>query len=80
MYSPGNALVVYEMSKHVLPTAPSPTTTHLMFCIYKMVRILNDRTVEELTIADNLEEGGKWLSRRVRPLPNFYAKFAGLIK
>jgi len=75
MYSPGNALVVYEMSKHVLPTAPSPTTTHLMFCIYKMVR-----TVEGLTIADNLEEGGKWLSRRVRPLPNFYAKFAGLIK
>lgn len=26
-----NALVVYDMSRHVLPTAPSPTTTHLTF-------------------------------------------------
>ena len=29
-YSPGNELVVYDMSIHVLPTAPSPTTTHFM--------------------------------------------------
>jgi hypothetical protein len=33
MYSPGKALVVYEINKQVLPTAPSPTTTHLMACI-----------------------------------------------
>jgi hypothetical protein len=32
-YSPGNAFVVYEISKHVFPTAPSPTTTHLIACI-----------------------------------------------
>lgn len=29
-YSPGKLSVVYEMSMHVLPTVPSPTTTHLM--------------------------------------------------
>ena len=29
----GNALVVYEMSRQVLPTAPSPTITHFTFCI-----------------------------------------------
>ena len=29
-YSIGNELVVYETSIHVLPTVPSPTTTHLM--------------------------------------------------
>ena len=29
-YSPGNELVVYDISIHVLPTEPSPTTTHLM--------------------------------------------------
>jgi hypothetical protein len=29
-YSPGKELVVYEMSIHVFPTDPSPTTTHLM--------------------------------------------------
>ena len=29
-YSPGKELVVYEISIHVLPTEPSPTTTHLM--------------------------------------------------
>ena len=29
-YSPGKELVVYDMSIHVLPTAPSPTTTHFM--------------------------------------------------
>ena len=29
-YSPGNLFVVYDMSKHVFPTAPSPTTTHLI--------------------------------------------------
>lgn len=32
-YSEGNLLVVYEMRRQVLPTAPSPTTTHLMVCI-----------------------------------------------
>ena len=32
-YSEGNLFVVYEMSKHVLPTAPSPTTTHLIVCM-----------------------------------------------
>ena len=32
-YSCGNLFVVYEMRRHVLPTAPSPTTTHLMVCI-----------------------------------------------
>jgi hypothetical protein len=26
-YSPGKALVVYDIRRHVLPTAPSPTTT-----------------------------------------------------
>lgn len=29
-YSPGKLSVVYEMSMQVLPTVPSPTTTHLM--------------------------------------------------
>lgn len=29
-YSPGKLSVVYEMSIHVFPTVPSPTTTHLM--------------------------------------------------
>lgn len=29
-YSPGNELVVYDINIHVLPTEPSPTTTHLM--------------------------------------------------
>ena len=29
-YSPGKELVVYEMSMHVFPTAPSPTTTHFI--------------------------------------------------
>ena len=32
-YSLGNLFVVYEINRHVLPTAPSPTTTHLMVCI-----------------------------------------------
>ena len=32
-YSEGNLLVVYEMSRQVLPTAPSPTTTHFIVCI-----------------------------------------------
>ncbi len=32
-YSDGNLLVVYEMRRQVLPTAPSPTTTHLMVCM-----------------------------------------------
>ena len=43
-YSEGNLLVVYEISKHVLPTAPSPTTTHLMVCMAKktnFVSVLN---------------------------------------
>ena len=30
MYSPGKAFVVYEIRRHVFPTAPSPTTTHFM--------------------------------------------------
>lgn len=29
-YSPGKLSVVYEISIQVLPTVPSPTTTHLM--------------------------------------------------
>ena len=29
-YSPGKLSVVYDMSIHVLPTVPSPTTTHLI--------------------------------------------------
>lgn len=29
-YSPGNEFVVYEMSIHVFPTEPSPTTTHFI--------------------------------------------------
>ena len=33
-YSDGNLFVVYDMSRHVLPTAPSPTTTHLIVCIF----------------------------------------------
>lgn len=32
-YSEGNLLVVYEINKQVFPTAPSPTTTHLIVCI-----------------------------------------------
>ena len=32
----GNAFVVYEISRHVFPTAPSPTITHLTFCIIDM--------------------------------------------
>jgi hypothetical protein len=32
-YSLGNLFVVYEMRRQVLPTAPSPTTTHLIVCI-----------------------------------------------
>lgn len=34
-YSEGNLLVVYDMRRHVLPTAPSPTTTHLIVCILR---------------------------------------------
>ena len=34
----GNALVVYEMSRQVLPTAPSPTITHFTFCIIDIVQ------------------------------------------
>ena len=33
-YSEGNLLVVYEINKQVFPTAPSPTTTHLIVCIF----------------------------------------------
>jgi len=33
MYSPGKAFVVYEIRRQVLPTAPSPTTTHFIACI-----------------------------------------------
>ena len=33
-YSDGNLLVVYEIKRQVLPTAPSPTTTHLIVCIF----------------------------------------------
>lgn len=29
-YSPGKLSVVYDISIHVLPTVPSPTTTHLI--------------------------------------------------
>lgn len=32
-YSEGNLLVVYEINRQVFPTAPSPTTTHLIVCI-----------------------------------------------
>lgn len=32
-YSWGNLFVVYEISRHVFPTAPSPTTTHFMVCM-----------------------------------------------
>ena len=32
-YSDGNLFVVYEIRRQVFPTAPSPTTTHLMVCI-----------------------------------------------
>ena len=33
-YSEGNLLVVYEMRRQVFPTAPSPTTTHFIVCIF----------------------------------------------
>ena len=33
-YSDGNLFVVYDINKHVLPTAPSPTTTHFIVCIF----------------------------------------------
>ena len=44
-YSLGNLFVVYEINRHVLPTAPSPTTTHLMVCIliYKYYAIDLDK-------------------------------------
>lgn len=29
-YSPGKLSVVYDISIHVFPTVPSPTTTHLI--------------------------------------------------
>ena len=29
-YSPGNAFVVYEISRHVFPMPPSPTITNFM--------------------------------------------------
>ena len=32
----GKAFVVYEMRRQVFPTAPSPTITHLTFCIIDM--------------------------------------------
>ena len=32
-YSEGNLFVVYDIKRHVFPTAPSPTTTHLIVCI-----------------------------------------------
>ena len=32
-YSDGNLLVVYEIRRQVFPTAPSPTTTHLIVCM-----------------------------------------------
>ena len=41
MYSLGNASVAYTIRRHVLPTAPSPTTTHLMVCTaVLMLRLL----------------------------------------
>lgn len=30
-YSTGNESVVYDINMHVLPTVPSPTTTHLIW-------------------------------------------------
>lgn len=33
-YSPGNEFVVKLINMEVLPTAPSPTTTHLTLSIY----------------------------------------------
>ena len=44
-YSEGNLLVVYEISRHVLPTAPSPTTTHLIVCIAKKIGSIPDQIV-----------------------------------
>ena len=36
-FSVGNELYAYDISIHVLPTAPSPTTTHLMsFSLFAM--------------------------------------------
>ena len=35
MYSLGKASVAYTIRRHVLPTAPSPTTTHLMLFIVR---------------------------------------------
>ena len=32
---------MYEISKHVLPTAPSPTTTHLMVCMAKKTNFVS---------------------------------------
>ena len=32
---------MYEISKHVLPTAPSPTTTHLMVCMAKKTNFIS---------------------------------------
>lgn len=38
-YSDGNLLVVYDIRRHVFPTAPSPTTTHLMVCMINQLLV-----------------------------------------
>jgi len=45
-------LVVYEINKHVLPTAPSPTTTHFIFCMIKMsfVNLSTEDAIEKSSI------------------------------
>lgn len=47
-YSDGNLFVVYEIKRQVLPTAPSPTTTHLIVCIAEVYWNINSN--------ENLEE------------------------
>jgi hypothetical protein len=42
MVSTYKAFVVYDISKHVFPTAPSPTTTHLTF--RKILILINSLT------------------------------------
>ena len=54
-YSPGKLSVVYEMSMHVFPTVPSPTTTHLIGRPEDMFFFLSDLTLELIQLAQDLK-------------------------
>ena len=37
---------MYEINRHVLPTAPSPTTTHLIVCIFCSVSYFSEKFIK----------------------------------